>query len=32
VAAWLLANGYEFEHDLESALTGWSLETAGRFD
>lgn len=30
--AWLLANGYEFEHDLESALKGWSLETAGRFD
>jgi nucleoside-diphosphate-sugar epimerase len=30
--AWLLANGYSFEHDLESALAGWSLETAGRFD
>lgn len=30
--AWLLANGYEFEHDLESALAGWAEETAGRFD
>lgn len=30
--AWLLANGYEFEHNLETALAGWAQETAGRFD
>lgn len=30
--AWLLANGYSFEKDLESALVGWHEETNGRFD
>jgi nucleoside-diphosphate-sugar epimerase len=30
--AWLLASGYEFEHNLETALAGWAKETAGRFD
>ncbi|MBV9064615.1 MAG: NAD-dependent epimerase/dehydratase family protein [Methylobacteriaceae bacterium] len=30
--AWLLANGYEFEHNLETALAGWAAETQGRFD
>lgn len=30
--AWLLANDYEFELDLERALEGWATETAGRFD
>ena len=30
--AWLLANGYDFEHTLETALAGWHLETEGRFD
>lgn len=30
--AWLLASGYEFEHNLESALAGWAEETEGRFD
>lgn len=29
---WLLDNGYRFESDLETALAGWHLETAGRFD
>lgn len=29
---WLLANGYEFERDLELALAEWAKETAGRFD
>lgn len=30
--AWLLANGYTFEHTLESALAGWAEETEGRFE
>lgn len=30
--AWLLANGYAFERDLESSLAEWAQETAGRFD
>ena len=30
--AWLLANGYQFEHTLETALAGWAQETAGRFE
>ncbi|MDB5444853.1 MAG: 3-beta hydroxysteroid dehydrogenase [Phenylobacterium sp.] len=30
--AWLLANGYEFEDNLETALAGWAKETAGRFE
>ena len=30
--AWLLANGYEFEHNLETALAGWAEETAGQFN
>lgn len=30
--AWLLANGYEFELDLDRALGDWAQETGGRFD
>lgn len=30
--AWLLANGYEFERNLERSLVEWAEETAGRFD
>lgn len=30
--AWLLANGYEFQMDLNSALRCWSNETDGRFE
>ncbi|MDZ4052114.1 MAG: hypothetical protein U1E24_02465, partial [Phenylobacterium sp.] len=30
--AWLLANGYGFELDLDRALGDWAQETGGRFD
>ena len=30
--AWLLANGYEFELDLDRALGDWAHETGDRFD
>jgi nucleoside-diphosphate-sugar epimerase len=30
--AWLLANGYVFEKNLETALADWAAETAGRFE
>lgn len=30
--AWLLANGYRFELDLDRALGDWAQETDGRFD
>jgi nucleoside-diphosphate-sugar epimerase len=29
--AWLLANGYQFETDVEAALRAWSQETEGTF-
>ncbi|WP_454718804.1 NAD-dependent epimerase/dehydratase family protein [Caulobacter segnis] len=29
---WLVANGYVFSTDMESALKSWCVETAGKFD